>query len=216
LTLLEQFAHFVQGIVLDVGYPGLFLLILLESTLIPIPSELVMPFAGFLAQRGDFSLPVVLLINSTAALVGSGLCYAIGAAGGKPLLLRYGKYVLVRRKDIEKTETYFARHGRATILIGRFLPVVRHIISIPAGIARMPLVPFFTQTFIGSTIWGSALIFLGYGLGSRWDDVAEKLKRVDLLVGLAIILVCVAIAVRFVLRRRRERAAAEGSESNAD
>src|SRR5438552_11529340 len=117
-----------------------------------------MPFAGFLAARGEFSLPVVLVINSTAAVVGSGICYWIGAAGGKPLLLKYGRYIFVRRKDIEKTEAYFARHGKATILIGRFLPVVRHIISIPAGIARMPLVPFFTQTLIGSTIWGSVLI----------------------------------------------------------
>ncbi len=209
--MLEQFAHFVTGIVRDLGYPGLFLLIMLESTLIPIPSELVMPFAGALASQGEFSLPVILLVNSSAALLGSGLCYWLGAAGGKPLLLRYGKYVFVRRKDIERTETFFARHGKATILIGRFLPVVRHIISIPAGIARMPLVPFFTQTFIGSTIWGTVLIMIGYELGARWDTVAKQLKHVDMLVGGAIVVVLVAIAVRFVVRRRREL-----RENNAD
>src|SRR5947209_4430204 len=113
---------------------------MLESTLVPIPSELVMPFAGALAAKGEFSLAVILVINSAAAVLGSGICYWLGAAGGKPLLLRYGKFVGVRRKDVERTETYFSRHGKATILIGRFLPVVRHIISIPAGIARMPLV----------------------------------------------------------------------------
>src|SRR2546430_16090733 len=102
--MLERFAIFVQGIVRDLGYPGLFLLIMLESTMVPIPSELVMPFAGFLAQRGEFSLPVILVINSVAAVVGSGICYGLGVVGGKPLLERYGKYVLVRRKDIEKTE----------------------------------------------------------------------------------------------------------------
>ena len=213
MIVLEQFAHFVQGIVHDVGYPGLFVLILLESTLVPIPSELVMPFAGFMAQRGEFSLPLVIVINSVAALVGSGICYWIGAAGGKRLLLRYGKYVLIRPKDLDKTEAYFARHGRATILIGRFLPVVRHIISIPAGIARMPLVPFFTQTFIGSTVWGTTLILIGYELGARWDTVATKLKRVDLIVGVVILAVFVAVAIRFVLRRRRERHLAE---NNAD
>ncbi len=209
--MLEQFAHFVTGVVRDLGYPGLFLLITLESTLVPIPSELVMPFAGALAAQGEFSLPVILVINSSAALFGSALCYWLGAAGGKPLLLRYGKYIFVRRKDIERTETWFARHGKATILIGRFLPVVRHIISVPAGIARMPLVPFFTQTFIGATIWGTVLIMIGYELGSRWDTVATQLKRVDLLVGVAIILVLVAFAIRFVVRRRREL-----GENNAD
>lgn len=211
--MLDQVTHFIRNVVDAVGYPGLFLLIVLESTLVPIPSELVMPFAGYLAQQGRFSLPVVLVINSAAALIGSGLCYWLGAAGGKPLLLKYGKFILVRPKDIEKTETFFARHGKATVLIGRFLPVVRHIISIPAGIARMPLGAFFTQTFIGATIWGTVLIFIGYELGAQSDAVAESLKRVDLLIGAAILAVLVAFAIRFVVRRRRER---DAPQPNAD
>lgn len=202
--MLEDFAHFVQDVVLRLGYPGLFLLIMLESTLVPIPSELVMPFAGFLAAKGEFSLAVIIIINSTAAMVGSGLCYWLGAAGGKPLLVRYGKFIFVRQKDLEKTEAFFARHGKATILIGRFLPVVRHIISVPAGIARMPLVPFFTQTFIGATIWGTVLILIGYELGARWESVAKQLKHVDLLIGGLIVLGLVALGIRFVVRRRRE------------
>jgi membrane protein DedA with SNARE-associated domain len=209
--VIEQFAHYVQDVVLRLGYPGLFMLIVLESTMVPIPSELVMPFAGALAAKGDFSLPAVLVINSTAALLGSAICYWIGRTGGKPILLRYGKFIGVRRKDIERTESYFARHGKATILIGRFLPVVRHIISIPAGIARMPLVPFFTQTFIGATIWGTVLIMIGYELGSRWDTVATKLKHIDMVVGAGIVIVLLAFAIRFVVRRRREL-----RENNAD
>jgi membrane protein DedA with SNARE-associated domain len=208
--LLQHIIDFVQHIVRDMGYPGLFVLIMLESTLIPIPSELIMPFAGYLAHTGEFSLPVILIINSVAALVGSGICYGIGAAGGKPLLVKYGKFMGVRRKDIERTETYFARHGKSTILIGRFLPVVRHIISIPAGIARMPLVPFFLQTFIGATIWGTVLILIGYELGN-WAVIAEKLKHVDLLIGLGIVAVLLTVAIRFVLRRRREQALGENS-----
>jgi len=204
--VLQDFAHAVQGLVRDLGYPGLFILIVLESTMVPIPSLLVMPFAGFMASQGDFSLPVILVINSTAALTGSGLSYWAGAAGGKPLLLKYGKYVFVRPKDLEKTEAYFARHGKGTVLIGRFLPVVRHIISIPAGIARMPLIPFFTQTFIGSTLWGGGLMILGYELGSRWEAIAAKAKRVDLVIAAAIVLVLLALGIRFILRRRRERA----------
>jgi membrane protein DedA with SNARE-associated domain len=203
--VLDHLATFVQDFVLRVGYPGLFLLITLESTLVPIPSELVMPFAGILAARGEFSLPVILVINSTAALLGSGISYWIGAAGGKPLLLRYGKFALVRAKDIEMTERFFARHGKATILIGRFLPVVRHIISVPAGIARMPLPAFFTQTFIGSTIWGAILIVLGYHFGESFLETARQLKHVDLIIGVVIIGVLIALAIRFVVRRRRER-----------
>ena len=203
-AVVEAIQHFVQS----VGYPGLFALIMLESTLVPIPSELVMPFAGYLAHTGEFSLPVILIINSVAALVGSGICYWIGKAGGKPLLLKYGKFIGVRRKDIERTESYFSRHGKATILIGRFLPVVRHIISIPAGIARMPLPGFFLQTFIGATIWGSVLILIGYELGN-WATIAEKLKHVDLLIGLVILLVLLAFGLRFVLRRRREQGVGE-------
>ena len=213
--MVEQIAHHIQLFVQHVGYPGLFVLIMLESTLVPIPSELIMPFAGFLAAQGTFSLPIVILVNSTAALLGSGICYWIGAAGGKPLILRYGKYAMIRAKDIERTERYFARHGKATIFVARFLPVVRHIISVPAGIARMRLGPFFTQTFLGSTIWGTTLIMIGYELGARWDTVAEKLKRVDSMVGAAIVLACVAAAVWFVVRRRRE-AASGVARNNAD
>ncbi|MDX2088010.1 MAG: DedA family protein [Kofleriaceae bacterium] len=208
--MLQDFAHAVQDLVVSLGYPGLFLLIVLESTMVPIPSLLVMPFAGYLAAEGSFSLPVILVINSAGALTGSLLSYWLGAAGGKPLLLKYGKYVLVRPKDIEKTEDYFARHGRWTVLVARFLPVVRHIISIPAGIARMPLIPFITQTFIGSTLWGGGLMVLGYQLGARWADIAAKAKRVDLVIAGVIVLAILAVAVQFVVRRRRERA------SNAD
>jgi membrane protein DedA with SNARE-associated domain len=209
---VKQIIEFIQHIVLSMGYPGLFALIMLESTLVPIPSELVMPFAGYLAHTGEFSLPVILVINSVAALVGSGLCYWIGKAGGKPLLMKYGKFIGVRKKDIEKTESYFARHGKSTILISRFLPVIRHIISVPAGIARMPLPAFFLQTFIGATIWGTVLILIGYELGN-WAVIAEKLKHVDLLIGLGIVALLLALGIRFVLRRRREQG---DRENNAD
>ena len=212
--MLGDLARSVQDIVLGLGYSGLFVLIVLESTMIPIPSLLVMPFAGYLASLGELSLPAILAINSAAALTGSMLSYLLGAAGGKPLLLRYGKYVFVRAKDIEKTEQYFARHGGKTIFIGRFLPVVRHLISIPAGIARMPLPQFLTLTFLGASLWGGGLMVLGYELGSRWEAVATKAKRVDLVIAVGVVLVILALSIRFVLRRRRERnAAAEQRDS---
>jgi membrane protein DedA with SNARE-associated domain len=220
--VLADFAKWVQGLIADLGYPGLFVLIVLESTMVPIPSLLVMPFAGFLATDAGgqsiglagalFSLPVILIINSGAAITGSMLSYWLGAAGGKPLLLRYGKWVFVRSKDIEKAEAYFNRHGGATVLIARFLPVVRHLISIPAGIARMPLPKFLTQTFLGATLWGGGLMCVGYGLGSQWKEVAEKAKRVDLVIAGVIVLAILALAIRFVIRRRRERNSGQGTE----
>jgi membrane protein DedA with SNARE-associated domain len=203
--VFEAFSDWVQGIVRAGGYPIVFLLITLESTLVPIPSELVMPFAGYMAWKGEFSLPVILVINSVGALIGSGLCYWIGVVGGKPFLVKYGKYFLVRQHDIARTEAFFAKYGKATILIGRFLPVIRHVISVPAGIARMPLRGFFLQTFLGSTIWGGTLILLGYTVGANWKTFAETLKRVDLLIGAILVLALVALGIRFVVRRRRER-----------
>lgn len=203
--MLESLSDWVQRVIVAGGYPVVFLLILLESTLVPIPSELVMPFAGYLAWKGEFSLPVILVINSVAALLGSGICYWIGVVGGKPFLTSYGKYFLVRQHDIERTEAFFARHGKKTILIGRFLPVIRHVISVPAGIARMPLPGFFLQTFLGSTIWGGVLIVLGYYVGANWKALSSTLKRADHLIAAILVLALVALAIRFVVRRRRER-----------
>jgi membrane protein DedA with SNARE-associated domain len=203
--VLESFALWVQSAVQAAGYPGVLTFIILESTLVPIPSEIVMPFAGYMASQGKFSLPVILVINSVGALIGSSLSYWIGVAGGKPFLVKYGKYFLVRQHDIDRTEAFFARHGKKTILIGRFLPVIRHVISVPAGIARMPLTDFWLQTFLGSTIWGGTLILLGYFVGSNWEAFAKTLKRVDLLIGAILVLALVALGVRFVVRRRRER-----------
>jgi membrane protein DedA with SNARE-associated domain len=203
--VFEAFSDWVQSVVRAGGYSGVFALIMLESTLVPIPSELVMPFAGYMAWKGEFSLPVILVINSVGALVGSGICYWIGVAGGKPFLVRYGKYFLVRQHEIERTEAFFARHGKKTILIGRFLPVIRHVISVPAGIARMPLPAFFLQTFLGATIWGGVLILLGYYVGANWEVLSSSLKRVDHVIGAILVLALVALGIRFVVRRRRER-----------
>ena len=203
--MLEAFSDWVQGIVRAGGYPVVFALIMLESTLVPIPSELVMPFAGFMAWKGEFSLPVILVINSVGAVVGSGICYWIGVVGGKPFLTNYGKYFLVRQHEIERTEAFFARHGKKTILIGRFLPVIRHIVSVPAGIARMPLPGFFLQTFLGATIWGGILILLGYYVGANWEVLTSTLKRVDHVIAAILVLALVALGIRFVVRRKRER-----------
>lgn len=204
--MLHQVADWAQGVIEHFGYPGVFVLIMLESTLVPIPSEFVMPLAGSLAAtKSEFSLPVILVINSVAAMVGSGLCYWLGVVGGRPFLAKYGKYFLVSQHEIARTETFFARHGKKTILISRFLPGIRHVISVPAGIARMPLPGFFLQTFLGATIWGGVLILLGYYLGINWKSFSNTLDRVDLPIKIILVLALVALGIRFVVRRRRER-----------
>ena len=203
--MLESFSTWIQDVVRAAGYPGVFLMIFLESTLVPIPSEIVMPFAGYMASQGEFSLPVILVINSVGALVGSSVCYWIGVKGGKPFLVKYGKFFLLRQHDIAKTEAFFARHGKKTILIGRFLPVIRHVISIPAGIARMPVRDFLLQTFLGSTVWGGTLIMLGYVVGANWEAFSKSLAHVDHLIALILVLAVVAFGFGFVVRRRRQR-----------
>jgi membrane protein DedA with SNARE-associated domain len=204
--VLESIAHSIQHFIHDVGYPGLLFLIILESTLVPVPSELVMPFAGFLASTGEFSLPLVLAVNTLGAVIGSTISYLIGLYAGRPFLERYGKYFLLRREDITRTHAFFERRGGVTIFLARFLPVVRHVISVPAGVARMRFDAFILLTAAGATIWGGALILLGYYLGSNWEHWAAELKHIDLLVGGVIVLAVVVVVVRFVLRRKQERA----------
>jgi len=202
---MDALAHSLQDLIRDLGYWGLLLLIILESTAVPVPSLLVMPFAGYLASAGYFSLPALLAVNSLGAVIGSSLSYAFGALGGAPLLRRYGRYILVKPEDLDRTHAYFERYGARTVFIARFIPVLRHIISIPAGIARMRLAPFLGLTLAGASIWGGGLIILGYELGQNWESVVRTWKKIDVLVGIGVVVVLVWLGVRFI-RTRRARA----------
>lgn len=207
--MLDSVATWIQGFIADVGYGGLFLMIVLESTMVPVPSLLVMPFAGWMAHEGTFSLPVILAINGAGALTGSLLSYWLGAAGGKPLLLKYGKYVLLKPEDLAKTEAFFQRYGAWTVFIARFVPVARHLISIPAGIARMRLPMFLLQTFLGAMLWGGGLMVMGYVLADQWRGIATKAKRVDLVIAVIIVLAAAFVAYRWF--RKRKEAQRRGS-----
>jgi membrane protein DedA with SNARE-associated domain len=210
--VLESFAHAVQNIVADLGYPGLFLLIVLESTLVPIPSFLVFPFAGFLAHEGGFSLPVILILNTVGALTGCAISYYIGVKGGKPFLLRFGKYFFISAADIDKTEKFFQRFGARAILLGRFVPVVRHVQSIPAGIARMPIRKFLIYSGLGATIWGGGLMVLGYALGSRWNDLSKNGEKFSKLIAVAIIGIVGLLIARLLYQRRKIAIARKNKE----
>lgn len=207
--MLESVAQWMQNeVILRLGYGGLFLLIVLESTMIPVPSLLVMPFAGALAAAGKFSLPAILSINGAGALTGSLMSYWLGAAGGKPLLLKYGKYVLFKAEDLEKTERFFEAHGAWTVFIARFVPVARHLISIPAGVARMRLPRFLLQTFLGAMLWGGGLMVMGYVISDRWEAVAKSAKRIDLVIAVGIVLTTIVVAYRWWRSRRLQAQAA--------
>jgi membrane protein DedA with SNARE-associated domain len=199
VPLFQALAEYAQQIISQIGYPGILVLMALESTMVPIPSELVMPFAGYLAMKGTFTLPMVILMNTLGAIVGSLACYYLGSWGGKPLIDRYGKYLFVKRHDLEKTQAFFARHGSATVFIARLIPVVRHFISLVAGLAKMPLPQFLLQTVLGATLWGGFLAVLGYELGPKWEAMAKSVKHIDLIIGLTVI----AIGVVFFLRHRK-------------
>lgn len=169
------------------GYAGIVLAMAIESCCIPLPSELIMPLAGFLAYQGRLSLIGVTVAGALGCLIGSLVAYWIGAAGGRPLLLRYGRYVLISQHDADRADEWFARHGDATIFFSRMMPIVRTFISLPAGIAGMDLRKFAIFTFLGSLPWCFVLALAGYKLGEHWQDVGSTLHKYDLVVGVAIV-----------------------------
>jgi len=152
------------------GYAGVAGLMAVESACIPLPSEIIMPFAGYLVSTGRFGLFAVATAGALGCNIGSTIAYAIGAYGGRAAALRWGRYVLFSPDELERLDRFFARFGGAAVLIGRLLPVVRTFISLPAGIARMPFIRFQIYTFVGSWPWCLALAYLGYRLGEQWNS----------------------------------------------
>lgn len=167
-------------IISTLGYAGIFILMMTESMVLPTPSELVMPFAGFLAAQGRFDFMLVILFSSLGSIVGSLISYALGYYGGNRLILKYGRYLLLDEEDLKKTEAWFKRRGERTVLISRFIPVVRHLISIPAGIGKMDLKKFCLYTLIGATLWNTFLAYLGYLLGENWIEVRHYSEYISI------------------------------------
>jgi membrane protein DedA with SNARE-associated domain len=199
--ILAKIGLFAKDLILLLGYPGIFILMAMESMILPMPSELVMPFAGFLAAEHQFNFWLVVLFSSLGSIFGSLLSYALGKYGGNKFVLKYGRYFLLDETDLQKTEDWFQRSGEKTILISRFVPVVRHLISIPAGIGKMNLKKFCIYTIIGATLWNSFLAYLGYLLGRNWGLVRQYSEPVSITV--AIILL--AGGIYFVYRHVRNK-----------
>ncbi|MEK7238774.1 MAG: DedA family protein, partial [Nitrospirota bacterium] len=175
-NFIKETAKYTTHLISTSGYLGVFLLMAAESTMVPLPSELVMPFAGYLAYTGEFNFVYVIFISGLGTVFGSLVSYYIGEYGGEPFLEKYGKYLLINKKDLEWTHKWFANHGEKTIFISRFIPVVRHLISIPAGIAEMNIKRFTIFTFLGGFLWNTFLAYLGYLLGQNWTLVHHYTK----------------------------------------
>jgi len=188
------------------GYAGLTVMMALESMVAPLPSELVMPFAGFLVVQGDFTFLGAVVASSLGTIIGSLIGYYMGFFGGYPTVTYLGRYLLLDREHLEFTAKWFEKRGELTVFISRFIPVVRHFISIPAGVARMNLLHFCAFTLIGGTIWNTFLLVLGMKLRERWEIVHEYSKQIDIMV---IILAVVVIVwwVRKQLARRKAKTA---------
>ena len=159
---------FVVEVISAGGYLGIGALMAIESAGIPLPSEVIMPFAGYLASVGRFSLFGAATAGAIGCNIGSTVAYLVAARGGRPAIERWGPYILVRPVELERAEQFFARYGAVTVFIGRLLPVVRTFISFPAGLARMPMLKFQIYSFLGSWPWCLALAYAGFVLGARW------------------------------------------------
>jgi membrane protein DedA with SNARE-associated domain len=181
--LIGLLAGFVIGTISSLGYGGIVLLMAIESACIPLPSEIIMPFSGYLVFTGQMQLWIVALAGASGCVLGSLLAYWLGAVGGRPLVEKYGRYVLISHHDLDLADRWFRRHGDITIFIGRLLPVVRTFIAFPAGIARMPLWRFNIYTFVGSFIWCWALAWIGMQLGQNWHTLGVYFHRFDALIG---------------------------------
>ena len=167
--ILAILAHFIIATISASGYLGVMLLMAIESACIPLPSEIIMPFAGYLVHTGRLTLIGVAVAGAIGCNVGSALAYWVGAAGGRPFIAKYGRFVLLDQRDLGRAEHFFARYGSITVFVGRLLPIVRTFIALPAGIARMSQVRFHVYTFLGSLPWCYSLAYVGMKLGEAWD-----------------------------------------------
>ncbi len=186
--LIEVLAAFIIRTISSSGYLGVVLLMAIESACIPLPSEIIMPFSGYLAFRGDFSLFWVGLAGGFGCVVGSVPAYYLGLYGGRPLVERYGKYALISHHDLDLADRWFSRYGDWAIFFSRLLPVVRTFISFPAGVARMHFPRFVIYTLLGSFPWCLGLAYVGMKLGENWGTLEVYFHRFDMVIGTLIAL----------------------------
>lgn len=203
LAFIDQIViPFLNSLYGAVGYLGVMVAMTIESAMIPLPSELILPYAGFLVSDPSQLEPItgapwnfwiVVIVATLGNTLGSLIAYAIGAYGGRPFLERYGRYLLIRPHEIEAADHFFERYGAATVFFSRMLPIVRTFISFPAGVTRMPIGKFTMYSIAGAIPWSIALAFAGVQLGENWVQIRETLQPFDLAIAVAVVIVAVGL-----------------------
>lgn len=217
VELLTPLIHFAQNVVATLGYPGVFFIAALENFFPPLPSELIFPFVGFVAGTGRLNLFLVILAGTLGALIGAlfwyGLGFALGRANLEIFINRHRRILRVSFKEIEKAEEWFTRHEGPAIFLGRLVPLVRTLISVPAGLVRMPLLRFLLYSSAGSVLWIGVLSTGGFLLGERWEVIVPLIKNYEVGVGVFLLLVILALFLRKSRQLTRENSPAEDKQS---
>jgi len=186
--IITILSGFIVATISALGYGGIVLLMAIESACIPLPSEIIMPFSGYLVSTGELNLWGVAIAGAVGCVLGSLVAYWVGMYGGRPFIEKYGRYILLSRHDLDIADRWFAKHGEVIVFVSRLLPAIRTFIAFPAGVARMNLTRFVIYTFAGSLPWCLALAYVGQKLGEQWDK-DDTLKtwfhRFDFLIGIA-------------------------------
>ena len=203
---------FIIATIASFGYGGVILMMAIESACIPLPSEIIMPFSGYLVHTGRFDLHMVAVAGAVGCLLGSYVAYYLGASGGRRLLLRYGRWVLIAPHEIELADWFFDRWGGPAVFFSRLLPVVRTFIAFPAGVSRMRIIPFSLYTLAGSYLWCLVLAYAGMKLGQHWEALAPYFHKFHAVIGIGI----VAGAALVVYNRVRNIMSAPARDAASD
>ena len=195
-AIIASLSEAVIWTISKLGYTGIVVGMAIESACIPLPSEIIMPFSGYLVWKGEMNLMLVTLSGAIGNVIGSWAAYGIGVYGGRPFIERYGRYVLLSKGELKRSEVWFARYGDATIFFSRLMPVIRTFISLPAGIAKMNPARFTIYTFVGSIPWCFGLAYIGVIFGEHWHVLGPYFQKFDFLMGLGL----VALVVFFIWR----------------
>jgi membrane protein DedA with SNARE-associated domain len=216
LAALEQFViPFIEHLYAQVGYLGVLFAMAIESACIPLPSEIIMPMAGWMVYRGVFDIWVVAVVGTLGNTLGSSAAYWVGYLGGRPLIEKYGRYILITIHDLEVADRWFGKYGQAAVFFGRLLPVVRTFISFPAGVSRMPYGKFLLYSTLGAFPWVLALAYAGKLMGDNWVVVREILKNFDYPIA-AVIVAAVAYYIYRHTRPSKPSAVRRESQNAAD
>ncbi len=189
ISFVEFVSNFTINLIGSLGYWGVFIGMSLESACIPIPSEIIMPFSGFVVWQGNTNMTLIgiTIIGALGNLTGSLIAYFVGLKGGRPLLEKYGKYLLITHSKLELADSWFLKYGGEAVLISRVLPIIRTFISLPAGIGRMDIKKFILYTFIGSLPWSFALGYIGVQLGPNWEIIRGYFHTLDIIVAIGLL-----------------------------